>query len=302
MKKLMFFAIILSSFLFAQIEIKSDSTAVDDKTKTNEDYKVEEDSDSWMETWKEIEPSIRDFLSDEDDEEIEWKDDEEYQGKKPKKKKGYFRAAAGGWDIFYLPLELTEINKQLSVLGVDEFGSDFYAHGGGGWVFLGSKWRIGGVGAEGTMTTTGDRVDGIRNKVDFNLRFGGFLIERVWHPVSKTEVFFSAVLGRSKIHMDVYKLKSTGNWDESWSSYNKNDITDEFVSYKTTYKNTYFSAMPSIGFRYNIFRIFGVGAKVGYYYGQTDKNKWKINNDSIGGAPGMNLSNIFYSVNFYFGA
>lgn len=302
MKKLMFFILILSSFLFAQTEIKSDSTVVEKSTKTDEDYKVEKDNDTWMETWKEIEPSIRDFLSDGDDEDIEWNEDSDVTFKKPKKKRGYFRAGAGGWDLFYMPIELTEINKQLSKIGVKEFDSELYANGGGGWGFIGSKWRIGGMGATGNMTTTGDKVDGIRNKVDFEMHFGGFLMERVWHPMSKTEIYFSTVLGRSSIKMDVFKMKDTGDWNESWSGYNKTDISNEFVSYKTTYKNSYFSAMPAIGVRYNIFRVFGVGAKVGYYYGQTNDNNWEINDDTISGVPGMDLSNIFYSVNFYFGA
>eukprot|EP01156_Anaeramoeba_ignava_P014617 Anaeramoba_ignava/a609765_86.p3 GENE.a609765_86~~a609765_86.p3 ORF type:complete len:303 (-),score=46.34 a609765_86:1146-2054(-) len=302
MKKLIFLLLILSTFLFAQTEIKSDTTDTEKSTKTNDDFKVEKDNDGWMDTWKEIEPSIRDFLSDDDDEEIEWNEDDDVIIKKSKKKKGYFRAGAGGWDLFYMPIELTEINKQLAKIGVDEFDSELYAHGGGGWGFIGSKWRIGGMGATGKMTTTGAEVNGISNKVDFEMHFGGFLMERVWHPVNKTEVYFSAVLGRSSIKMDMYKMKDVGNWDDSWTSYNKTDISDEFVSYKTTYKNSYFSAMPAIGFRYNIFRVFGVGAKVGYYYGQTNDNNWEINNDSISGVPGMDLSNIFYSVNFYFGA
>jgi len=300
MKKLMFLILILTSLIFAQTEIKSDTTETETTPKTNDDYKVEKDDDSWMETWKEIEPSIRDFLSDEDDDEIEWNEDD---GKKPRKKKrGYFRALGGGWDIFYMPVEFKEINKQISMLGLKEFDSEMYYHGGGGWIFLGDKYRIGGVGAEGNMTSTGAVNNGIRNKVDLKMHFGGFLIERVWHPLNKTEVSLGMVLGKSNLTMKVYKRQNAGDWNDSWINYNTNSTDGLYYDYQTKYENNYFSAMPSLGFRYNIFRIFGVGAKVGYYYGVANKDNWEINGSEIGNVPEMDLSNIFYSVNFYFGA
>ena len=305
MKRLILIFTIMISFVLAQNEQPSDSTQTDStstktepKLKTNDDFKVNKDDDKWMNTWKEIQPSIREFLSDDEDEDIEWHDDE-YTKRKRKKKKGYFRGLAGGWDIFKIPIELDEINKQLKNIGLEEFDSDMNYFGGGGWVFLSSKYRIGGIGATGRMQSK-KSVDNIRKKVDFNMSFGGFVIERVFHPFPKSEIYLSTVFGTSKTTFQVYKKQGQEDWNEAWDSF-KNNNHDGFYNYKTTFSNRYFSALPSIGVRYNIFRIFAVGGKLGYYYGVAKKDNWKINGNEIGGVPKMDLSNIFYSINFYFG-
>jgi hypothetical protein len=186
-------------------------------------------------------------------------------------------------------------------MGLDQFEANMNYFGGGGWVFLGVNWRIGGVGADGNMTTS-KTVGDIRKEVKFEMDFGGFLMERVWHPFNRTELYLSAVVGATSLKLEVYKQQGQKDWDDAWDSFNNNNTEEDFYNYKTTFKNRYFSAMPSIGFRYNIFRIFGVGGKVGYYYGIANEDNWKINGDDIGGVPKMDLSNIFYSVNFYFGA
>ncbi|MFP4547481.1 MAG: hypothetical protein ACLFQM_05070 [Fidelibacterota bacterium] len=300
MKKLILLIIVCSSIIFAQDEIKNDNTSVKDTLTTNEDYKVEDKNDTWMDTWKEIEPSIRDFLSDEDDEEIEWKE-EDGERRRVKKKRGYFRAAGGGWDIFQMPLAIDEINTQVKSMGLGEFSSTMDYYGGGGWVFLGDNYRIGGLGADGSMMVS-DTDDGIRKKVEFDMQFGGFMIERVWHPFSKTEISLGGVIGRSKLKLKVFKKQGYEDWDKAWTSFDKNDTEDEYYNYKTTFTNSYFSAMPSIGVRYNIVRVFAIGAKVGYYYGITQDNNWEINGSELEGVPSMDLSNVFYSINFYFGA
>ena len=299
MKKLILLLLILTSIIFAQNEIKSDTTMVENIPKTNDDYRVSKNNDTWMDTWKEIQPSIRDFLSDEEYEKIENAENNNMI-KKPRKKRGYFRAGAGGWEIVNIPIELTEINNQIvNKMGLKKFDANMFYHGGGGWGFIGSKYRIGGMGADGKMITSGI-VDGIRKKVDFSMSFSGFLIERVFHPMNKTELYLCAVIGGTSTKIKVSKKKGAEDWNDAWTSFN--NTGSDFYSYETTFTNNFFSAMPSIGFRYNIFRVFGVGAKVGYYYGIANKNSWEINGDEIGGVQKMDLSNIFYGVNFYFGA
>ncbi|MBN2279064.1 MAG: hypothetical protein JXQ65_00625 [Candidatus Marinimicrobia bacterium] len=301
MKKFIFSLILLSSFVFAQTEIKSDPGTEEDSTKTAEDYKVQSDEDKWMSTWKEIEPSIRDFLSDEDDEDIEWKDDSGEPMKKNRKKRGYFRAAGGGWEIFNMPIDLKDINNQIGLMGLDKFDADMYFYGGGGFGFIGDHWRIGGLGAEGNMITS-KTVDNIRKKVEYKMGFGGFMMERVFHPFSKTEFYLSGVVGRSHIKTIVYKRQGQEDWADAWDSFNSNNNEEDYYNYKTTFTNKYWSVLPAVGVRYNIFRVFGVGAKVGYYYGITNEDTWEINGEEISGVPKMDLSNIFYNINFYFGA
>lgn len=301
MKKLLISLLILLSIVLAQTEIKSKPQDDTDTTKTAEDYKVDNDEDTWMNTWKEIEPSIRDFLSDDDDDDIEWQDDDGKMVIKSRKKRGYFRAIGGGWDIYNIPIELDEINNQVAAMGLKKFDENMYYYGGGGFMFLGSKWRIGGQGGSGNMSTSGT-VDGIQKKVDFKMSFGGFTVDRVFHPFSKTELYLSGTFGTSKVTTKVYKEQGNEDWSDAWDSFSSSDNTDDFYNYKTTFTNRYWSAMPAIGFRYNIFRVFGVGAKVGYYYGITKEDNWKINGDGLTGVPEMDFSNIFYNINFYFGA
>ncbi len=298
MKKLIFSLVVISAILVAQENVTQDSTAVQDTLKTNEDYKVDRDKDTWMETWKEIEPNIKDFLE-EEDEEIEW--DEEGNVKKRRKKKGYFRAVGGGWDIVRMPVSVSLIDNKLKSMQLNEFKSEMDLYGGGGWVFLGDHLRIGGMAADGRLNSS-ETINGITRKVQMDLDFGGFLAEYVWHPFSKTEISIGSVFGGSDLSLKVIEKTGSDDWDNVWNDFNDDIDVPDAYNRKTTFKNKFFSAQPQIGFRYNIFRIFAVGAKVGYFYGITNDDAWEVNGYDLDGVPEMDFSNYFYSINFYFGA
>jgi hypothetical protein len=59
--------------------------------------------------------------------------------------------------------------------------------------------------------------------------------------------------------------------------------------------------MPTVGFRYNIFRWFAVGGNVGYIYTHIDQKGWRMNHYRVEGVPDLNLDNVIYRLNFYFG-
>ncbi len=311
MKKLLIIILILSSsILFAQsvnLEVNysdNDTTIVEEKPdaeiKSNDEYKVKDKNDTWLDTWREIQPSLKEFLYEDEEEEVEWKND---LGKKKRRVSGVFRAGGGGWDFFYMPINMDDINAKLAAMHIDKFESNMIFYGGGGWGFLGKHWRIGGLGASGQLNTTGyDKTSEIGNDVTFNMSFGGFLMERVFRPINKTEIYLSTVLGNTKTKITVMKEHKQPDWDGAWKNFNTNDGSEDFYSYKTEFKNQFFSVMPSVGLRYNILRWFGVGANVGYYYGIANSNSWEIEKNTVGGSPKIDYSNIFYRFNLYFGA
>jgi len=299
MKKITVSLIILifSYLTFAQEKVTvepSDSTQTvpeDSAYSTEDDYKVNKDSDDWLQTWEKIQPSIKEFLSGDDSEDLQF-DRDKKSSSKPKRKRGYFRGGAGGWDFYLLQTDLQPLNDMLAEIGLSSFDSQMYLQGGGGWAFLGKGLRIGGLGCYGELNQS-KYFDAEQHAKDvtFSLRLGGFLVEKVFHPFTKTELYVGTMLGSSTARIKMVHEKNSLVWDDSWKT-----------PVETKMKNSFFTAMPSIGFRFNILRWCGIGANAGYLYGTANSNKWKINKHTVHDAPqDLDLSNLFYRVNIYFG-
>ncbi len=265
------------------------------KTKPRRDYRVKDEEDDWLKTWEKIQPSIKEFLSEDEDTEIEWYEDE--SGRRKKRKSGFFRGGAGGWDYYLFPeMNLSSLNTELTAIGLDALPTSLEMMGGGGWVFMGKNIRIGGFGAGGSLSSNDKNAQDIAQDINFRLNLSGFLIEKVFHPFSKTEIYLGTTLGSGKASLKITQQKGKPDWDEIWQGLNTTD-TDEY--YQLKMKSRFFTAMPALGFRYNILRWIGIGANVGYLYGEA--KDWSTSGDNVNAAPEMDLSNVFYRFNLYFG-
>ena len=279
-----------------------------DTLRTEEDYQVQKKGDEWLDTWETIKPKVKEFFSDEPGEELEY-DEEKEEHRRRKRKHGFFNGAAIGWHWEYVPtdfdnlsdygfnnMDLDKINSKIDMIGIDDqLSSRIAMRGFGGWVFLGNKIRIGGYGADGKLVANDvlESDPNISREVEFKLETGGFLIERVFHPFNNSEFYFGATLGRSKAKINIIQNTSSTSWNEVWS---EEGIDDD---YRVEMKSKYFSITPAVGFRYNIVHWLGLGARVGYYYGQP--NEWKLNGGKLVNVPDMDFSNVIWGVNLYLG-
>ncbi|MDD5766920.1 MAG: hypothetical protein PHW79_11820 [Candidatus Marinimicrobia bacterium] len=312
MKKYM---IIIAMLLFCaslygqQTDDRKDSTATDPTVTTSTDSTVEEELekqeeqtlDEIMENedWKDRKPDTSD---NDDDDDFHWKKDRDKDWGK-NHKGGFFRGGGGGWDWYYLPLNVDVLNTQLAKIGLPAFADQMILSGGGGWGFIGRGIRIGGLGASGTVSSFGIPTGGNGSQIDvtLSLSYGGFLIEKVFHPFNNSEIYLGATLGGGSTSMKFSKSSQNISWNYIWENGYSSADSLVFSDHQSEMSSGFFWAMPNIGFRYNIFRWFAVGADVGYFYQHTDEQKWKMENKVVVGVPKIDFSGVVYRVNFYFG-
>ncbi len=296
--------LLFSSIIFAQTENDSLITAESDSglvVKNMKEYEVKE-GDDWLKTWDMIQPKIEEYFAEEKEEKIEW---DEEKGRYKKRKRGYFRAGGGGWDYMVFPINVAEINKNLSsVIGITNFEENMMMHGGGGWAILGKNFRIGGLGVTGYLSSSG-MGNNLGKDVDLTYNFAGFLVEKLFHPINKSEISIGAVIGGGDMILNITQENNQPKWSEIWNGFDKtkdSSIPHNFYDYQVEMSNSFFSVYPSIGVRYNILRWCGIGAKIGYMYGNVNGNNWKLNNSKIANVPDMDISNYCFGFSLYFGA
>ena len=252
-----------------------------DETKKENDWEEWDDWDGWRENRKD-----------------EWKSS---------KKRGYFRGGAGGWDYYMMDLNVDAINTKLQEIGLNPFDKQIYMSGGGGWGFVGHGIRIGGLGAHGEVKSSGgSAIDGktVAKEVTLTINFGGFMIEKVYHPFNKTELYFGTMIGGGNANLQFNQWSGPLAWDNLWDGYNNAVIDTSTVSF-TDHQNEmscgYLTILPTIGFRYNIFRWAAVGVNVGYLYNKMNQDGWKMDGKSVNYVPEIDFSNVIYRINLYFG-
>ena len=224
---------------------------------------------------------------------------------KRKRKRGFFKGGAGGWDVYMLPLKVDDINAKLSnVIGINEFGDNMFLTGGGGWGYVGKNIRIGGMGFSGSTVSAGTPVSGkIQKEVTLTLGFGGFIVEKAFHPFNKSEIYVGTMVGGGTATLDLVQWSGPVKWDELWGGYTADSeaAPNSFYDYQSELESNFFVLLPTIGIRYNIFRWCAIGANVGYVYSHMDQRGWKMEGKRITGVPEIDFSNIIYRFNVYFG-
>jgi len=232
----------------------------------------------------------------------DWHKGDDDIARKSGRKHGFFRGGAGGWDNYYLPVDLSALNNSLVGTGVSKFPKDMFLYGGGGFGFVGKNIRLGGLGAGGELLATGT-VDGLQREIKLGVGFGGFTIDKVFHPFNKTEIGIGLMTGGGTAELELTQWSGPVGWSDIVGGYSVASDTSasRFHDYQNKMSTNYFSCMPSVSFRYNVFRWFAVGAHVGYLYTRMDQQGWKMEGKKIEGFPDFDLSGVIYRLSFYFG-
>jgi len=231
-----------------------------------------------------------------------WNEDEKLPSKKGQKR-GYFRGGAGGWDVYYLPLNIDlSMEQALSQMGVSNFENYMIMNGGGGWGYIGKSIRVGGLGASGRVVAHGKPFE-IQKEVTLSIGFGGFTIDKVCHPFSRTELYLGLMTGGGNATLDFVQHGSNVDWNKIISGYTPDTMatSQAFHDYRTTISTDFFTIMPTVGFRYNVFRWFAVGANVGYVYTYMNQDGWRMAHQRVEDVPDLDINNVIYRINFYFG-
>ncbi len=263
------------------IEEDTDEQIMDNDKKSTK-IEVGKDWDDWDEDWD------------------DWREKRK-EDWKSSKKRGYFRGGAGGWDYYMMELKIDALDDKLAKIGLEPFDKNIFMSGGGGWGYIGRGIRIGGIGAGGKVTSRGTPIKGGDTKeVTMRLGFGGVIIEKVFHPFNKSEIYLGTMIGGGTVNIDFSQWSENTTWDQLWSGYDTT-YTDNFRTYQNGIQTNYFMLLPTIGIRYNIFRWAAVGLNAGYLYTHKSQDGWKMEGRTITGVPDIDFSNVIYRFNIYFG-
>lgn len=216
-------------------------------------------------------------------------------------KHGFFKGGAGGFEIMYLNLDLPELNQKLREIGLPSLDNYMILTGGGGWGFLGKGIRVGGYGFGGTVSKNGKPYQ-VQKEVTLSIGLGGFLMEKVFHPLNNTELYFGLNAGGGGMDIQIVQWTGPKSWDELWSEFGIDSLDTRHTNldYDIKLSRGFGYLMPTIGFRYNIFRWFAVGFNINYLYCWKFE-PWKHEGKKVTEAPDADISNVSYRVNFYFG-
>ncbi|MBO8130184.1 MAG: hypothetical protein H0Z29_01555 [Candidatus Marinimicrobia bacterium] len=215
-------------------------------------------------------------------------------------KGGFFRGGAGGFELMILKLDVPALNEQLKNIGVPALDDMMILTGGGGWAFLGKGIRVGGYGFGG-FNSKSAKPGEIQKEVTLSVGLGGMLVEKVFHPFNNSELYIGTGFGGGGMSIDIVQWSGPKSWKEIWDGFSIDSLNTahSYFDYDISLSNAFFYVLPTIGFRYNVFRWFAIGINVNYLYCWNDK--WKHKDKIVTGVPEIDLSNISYRLNFYFG-
>lgn len=271
----------------------SETTAADSETTETESFQStriesEDDWDDWDKEWDNWRESRKD----------------EYR---KSKKRGYFRGGAGGWDFYFMDLNVDALNTKLTAIGLNPFDQQIFLSGGGGWGFIGRGIRIGGIGAHGRLVSSGKPSNpdlNLSKKVTLTVNYAGFTIDKVFHPLNKTELYFGAMIGGGNAQLNFKQWGGPLDWDQVWNGFDNDSLATNgfhYSDYQNKIECGYFVLQPYVGFRYNFFRWAALGVNVGYLYMHQNQDGWETDGKEINAVPDIDFSNVIYRLNIYFG-
>jgi len=129
-------------------------------------------------------------------------------------------------------------------------------------------------------------------------------IEKSFHPFNKTEIYLGAMIGAGEVSLKLRQWGGATDFNDVVSDgFAVQSRTDSsyYHNYENVFRNNFFTARPTIGFRYNVLRWFAVGGEVSYLYTRIEDDRWRMSGNRVYDMPELDFSNLVYSVNIYFG-
>ncbi len=205
------------------------------------------------------------------------------QFNRPKAKVGGAGGFTPAWGLF----NLDAINTTLKAAGMPVLTNQpMYLAGGEGYgyiMFL-KNVRVGGSGVTGTLTSTSyDPATNTEKNVDYNVSYGGFLIDYVVPIEDRLDFSVGVTIGGGGIDITMSSDNGTyKQWNALWSEFGNNDSTTSVTRHMN---GSFFTLQPHVNIEYTILRWFQL--RVGVSYPYMSGATWKLEgNQTIFGVPG----------------
>lgn len=211
-----------------------------------------------------------------------------------------FGMAVGFSPMWVIP-NLKPINNQLAGFGVEAFPeSGMVTWGGGGYAYVlfVKNLRIGGIGYNGTMTTSG-RDDITQKQADYSISGGALTIEYTLPFINKFDLSVGLMIGGGSQEISIYKNNGNFSWDRIWYGANNDSLSSG--SFGRILKNSFFTLAPTVNFDFPINRFMAFRFGGGYIF--SIGNNWTVANEqSIANVPSdLNGNSFFIQTGIYIG-
>lgn len=199
----------------------------------------------------------------------------------------------GGPYVVVFQPELEVLDSQLRYVIGDGFdGNLFFLSGGYGSGSIAPNLRVGGLGAGGKSTISGND-----RQATLSLGYGGFLTEYVV-PWRRFQFFVGGVLGGGNIGLKISRA-SRLSWSSFWDNFAADSVSS--ANFSGDLSATFFYGEAYLGFQYAVTPWAYVKIDVGYPVMRLGSASWKESSTRLTGAPDMVLSAPFVRVGVYFG-
>lgn len=199
----------------------------------------------------------------------------------------------GGPCIMMLPPELEVLDSKLTRVLVDGFDGNFlFLSGGYGSGSITPNVRIGGLGADGKSTISGND-----RQASLSMGIGGFLAEYSV-PWKRFQFFVGGVMGGGNIRLKISRASDL-NWDEFWHNFTSDSISAD--NFSGNISAGFFYGEPYLGIQYSVTPWAYIKIDVGYSIIMLGSASWKESGKTLTGAPDMNLSAPSVRLGVYFG-
>ena len=210
---------------------------------------------------------------------------------------GYRFHAGGGPMIMYLAVDLPEIDREITDLGIPKLNSGMLLYGGAGFGQITSRLKIGGAGFSGSMTTSGYTAPYSRD-VSISLGFGGILGEYDLLYMNRFNFFAGALLGWGGMSIEVNRAESPADWNGIWGDYAQGASV---ANASTELDASLFAVMPWAGGRYFLTSWMAADARVGYFWASISGEDWRSNGEKVYNGPNLDMGNVFLIFSVLFG-
>ena len=175
---------------------------------------------------------------------------------------------AGGFTPEWGLFNFDGINSALKTAGMPLLKDQpMYLAGGEGYgyiMFL-KNVRMGGCGVTGTVSsTTYDPAANIKKNVDYNVSYGGFLIDYVLPLGGQVDVAAGVTIGGGGVDVTMSADNGTyKQWNTLWSQFGQNDST---INITRHLNGSFFTLQPHVSVEYAMLRWFQLRVGVSYPY------------------------------------
>ncbi|KAB2926424.1 MAG: hypothetical protein F9K22_00855 [Bacteroidetes bacterium] len=184
---------------------------------------------------------------------------------------------AGGVTPIVGVFDNTEIDRYLTGAGLPALGSDpLYIVGGEGYgyiMFL-RNVRMGGFGGTGKRTVSRlDPVGNLKKEVEYQVTYGGFLMDYVQPVAYRLDVAVGATIGSGTIDITMRRDdNSFKDWDSLWTSYGSALSTSK--NYTRRLQGSFITFAPHVNVEYTL--LTWLQLRVGVGYPMMFSPEWKL--------------------------